>query len=70
MKNKNFLGESQDLLSNIENDEDLVINYDDTIKAKRPNKQATAAIKNNSHTFDSGIYYFIAIVASLLFICS
>ena len=33
MKNKNFLGESQDLLSNIENDEDLVANYDDTIKA-------------------------------------
>ena len=46
MKNKNFLGESQDLLSNIENDEDLVANYDATIKAKKPNKQATAAIKN------------------------
>ena len=70
MKNKNFLGESQDLLSNIENDEDLVVNYDDTIKAKRPNKQATAAIKKKSHKFESGIYYFIAIVASLLFICS
>ena len=70
MKNKNFLGESQDLLSNIENDEDLVVNYDDTIKAKKPNKQATAAIKKKSHKFESGIYYFIAIVASLLFICS
>ena len=69
MKN-NFLKESEDLLSKIETDEQLVAVKQDEVKHAKLNVETNKQIKTKSARFEKNLYNFVAVFTAILFIGS